>query len=565
MIDLARARQFCHGGWIFLLGVALVLSLLTRVSAAERLTLNFNPDWKFIKADPAGASAADFDDRAWTTVSTPHTFNDTDTFDDWSLPGHRGEQNQWSGRTWYRKTFTLPENFRGKKVFLEFEAVRQVAEVYLNGKLLGVCKTGFTPFGFDLTPQLRFDGPNVLAVMADNRFMKDPLGPDEATENFGSGQPSDSLAKLSARVNAMIPESLEQIQANQIPWNNPHWHPAHGGIYRNVYLYVTDPLHVSLPLFSFLQTAGPYVYATDISTASARVNLEVPVENGRTTDEKVQLRAEIFDYDGKSVLTLDQTATIAANGRADFKLSGDVKNPRLWEPACPHVYRVVCSVRVRGEAVDTSRVEFGIRTTRWDAETGFYINDRHLKLHGWGQKPTDEWPGLGAAQPDWMHFLTLQLMKEAGGNFVRWGHCAGSPASITAADRLGIITDQPGVDGESDTRGAAWTSSFIFATIPPSWSGKAEIKRSRAITSANCALTWTSTIRTAAALTRIGARTLPPRASWTSASARKAGAKSINCRCWKANMIARNRRAGSGTIFRRRNSVIAKPKTRPTT
>jgi beta-galactosidase len=112
---------------------------------------------------------------------------------------------------------------------------------------------------------------------------------------------------------------------------------------------------------------------------------------------------------------------------------------------------------VRGEAVDTSRVEFGIRTTRWDAETGFYINDRHLKLHGWGQKPTDEWPGLGAAQPDWMHFLTLQLMKEAGGNFVRWGHCAGSPASITAADRLGIITDQPGVDGESDTRGAAWT------------------------------------------------------------------------------------------------------------
>src|SRR5512144_631095 len=108
MIDLARARRFRHGGRIFLLRVVLSLSLATRVSAAQRLTLNFNPDWKFIKADPAGASAADFDDRAWTTVSAPHTFNDTDTFDDWSLPGHRGEQNQWSGRTGYRKTFTLP-------------------------------------------------------------------------------------------------------------------------------------------------------------------------------------------------------------------------------------------------------------------------------------------------------------------------------------------------------------------------------------------------------------------------------------------------------------------------
>ena len=126
--------------------------------ADERLTLNFNPDWKFIKDDPAEAEQPNFDDHTWTNVSTPHTFNDVDTFDDWSLSGHRGEQDQWSGRTWYRKTFTVPSSFRGKKVFIEFEAARQVAEVYLNGKLLGVSKTGFIPFGFDLTPQLRSTG-----------------------------------------------------------------------------------------------------------------------------------------------------------------------------------------------------------------------------------------------------------------------------------------------------------------------------------------------------------------------------------------------------------------------
>ena len=128
----------------------------------------------------------------------------------------------------------------------------------------------------------------------------------------------------------------------------------------------------------------------------------------------------------------------------------------MWEPGYPYLYRVVCSLLVSGETVDTCEIPLGIRTVRWDAETGFYINGHHLKLHGWGQKPTDEWPGLGAAQPDWLHFYTLDLMKQAGGNFVRWGHCAGGPALIAAGDRLGIIADQPGVDGESDTRGAAW-------------------------------------------------------------------------------------------------------------
>ncbi|HWY78590.1 MAG TPA: beta galactosidase jelly roll domain-containing protein, partial [Verrucomicrobiae bacterium] len=141
---------------------------------AENSTLNFNADWKFIKADPTNASAVDFDDFAWSTVSAPHTYNDIDTFNDWSLSNHRGEQNQWSGRTWYRKHFLVPRAWDGKKVYIEFEGVRQVVEVYLNGRLLGTSKTGFIPFGFDLTPGLRFGEQNVLAVMCDNRFMRDP-------------------------------------------------------------------------------------------------------------------------------------------------------------------------------------------------------------------------------------------------------------------------------------------------------------------------------------------------------------------------------------------------------
>jgi beta-galactosidase len=411
--------------------VAVALACLTLPVlslAAESLPgkLNFNPDWKFIKADPAGAADPSFDDKAWSSVSLPHTFNDTDTFDDWSTPNHVGEMNLWSGRTWYRKTFVLPESFKGKKVFLEFEAVRQVAEVYLNGKLLGTSKTGFLPFGFDLTPLLQFGGAkNVIAVMADNRFT-----------------PETEMAK---------------IIKTDLPWNSPHWHPTHGGIYRNVYLHVADPLHISLPLYSFLQTAGPYVYATDVTGASARIELEVPVQNERATDAHVTVVATVLAPDGKTVLTLRENGQLSAGGSADVKLAGVLNQPQLWEPAHPNLYRVRISLRIGERDIDAREIPLGVRAVRWDTATGFYINGHHEKLHGWGQKPTDEWPGLGAAQPDWMHFFTLQLMKDADGNFVRWGHCAGGPAMLEASDRLGIITEQPGVDGEGDAQGDAWT------------------------------------------------------------------------------------------------------------
>src|SRR6266481_1799842 len=435
--------------------LGLVFPFTHFVSAGERQTFNFNPDWKFIKADPPGAFRAQFDDSGWTNVSAPHTFNDTDTFDDWVIPTHIGETNQWAGRTWYRKSFALPESFKGKRVFIEFEAVRQIAEVYLNGVPLGTNRTGFIPFGFDLTPHLRFGGANnVLAVMADNRFT--------------------------------LETDMAKIALTELPWNSPHWHPAHGGIYRNVYLHVMDPLHISLPLYSNLKTVGPYIYASDISEKSAQIHCEVPVQNLRERAENIEAQVEIFDRDGKSILTLKQDASVPASGQEIVKLSGTLLEPHLWEPAYPYLYNGVCKltltdgkiaalplpkgegrgegeqhvrtpqIQAKEEVVDTCEVPFGIRSVRWDARSGFYINDHHLKLHGWGQKPTSEWPGLGAAQPDWMHYYTLGLMKEAGGNFVRWGHCAGAPADIASTDQLGIIVEQPGVDGEGDAIGEAW-------------------------------------------------------------------------------------------------------------
>jgi beta-galactosidase len=424
--------------------------------SAERLNLNFNPDWKFIQADPTGAATPGFDDSTWTTVSTPHTYNDTDTFDNWSLAGHRGEQAQWSGRTWYRKTFAAPDSWQGRKVFIEFEAVRQVAEVYLNGHLLGTAKGGFTPFGFDLTPYLKIGESNLLAVMADNRFMKDPLDPSLAPQAATNEKTHPNLAQLSKKLMEKIPATLAELQADQIPWNNPHWHPAHGGIYRNVRLIVTDPLHITLPLYSFLQTEGPYAYATDITEKSAQVSLTVPVRNEHPRAVNLSVEATVRDARGEPVLTFVETKSIPAGSALSFSLTGRLASPHLWEPAYPHMYSIAVELRVDGQRVDDTSVPLGIRAIRWDPNAGLFVNGAHVKLHGWGQKATNEWPGLGAALPDWLQAFTLQLMKDGGGNFVRWGHVPGGPAQISAGDQLGLIAVQPGGDGESDTIGGAW-------------------------------------------------------------------------------------------------------------
>ena len=230
-----------------------------------------------------------------------------------------------------------------------------------------------------------------------------------------------------------------------------------------------------------MKTEGPYVYSTEISEKSATVGVEIPVENGRPSNEQIEVGAEILDRDGKSIATLSENQSIAAGAAAKSKLSFVIPNPQLWQPDYPYLYRVVCSLRVNGRTIDSQEIPFGIRAVHWDVKTGFSINGNRLKIRGWGQKPIDEWPGLADAMPDWMHFYSLDLMKEAGGNWVRWGHCAGGPAQIESCDQLGIMVEQPGVDGESDTvrsawevRAAAFRDLIIFYRNDPSimiWEG----------------------------------------------------------------------------------------------
>ncbi|MDG1468824.1 MAG: DUF4982 domain-containing protein [Glaciecola sp.] len=391
----------------------------------QRTKYNFNSDWLFIKDNPSGAHQTDFDDSSWSNISTPHTFNDIDTFDEYSVGKHKGEIGQWRGTVWYRKHFTLPNEQQGKKIFIEFESVRQIADVYLNGVHLGKNQTGFIPFGYDLTPHLSKDGSaNILAVKVNN----------ERGDNFRDNFP--------------------------LVWNHEHWHPTHGGIYRNVFLHAMNPVHITLPLYDNLKTVGTYVYAENVSEKRADITVQAQVKNSQEQSQNVELISELINNNGDVVASFDGQAVIAPNEMANIEMGGTLTNPILWSTRYPYLYTVQTYVKINDNIVDSYATPLGVRYFEFNKDTGFWLNGEQVKLTGWGQKPTGAWAGLGAAMPDWMREFTFRQMDEAGGNFIRWGHSAGAPAEIAMGDKYGFVTLMPGVSGESEDSGETWDIRF---------------------------------------------------------------------------------------------------------
>ncbi|OHX64492.1 glycoside hydrolase family 2 protein [Flammeovirga pacifica] len=414
----------------FYIPLMLIITLITtscntnvkrsQITESPRHKYNFNLDWQFIKSNPNNAEKVEYNDSDWETISCPHTFNDIDTFDNFSKGKHDGESDQWRGTVWYRKHFQIPEKDRGKRVYIEFESVRQIAEVYVNGKFLGKNQTGFIPFGYDLTPYLNKDGENVLAVKVNN----------DRGDHFRDNFP--------------------------LVWNHEHWHPSHGGIYRNVFLHVMNPLHITLPLYDNLKTTGTYVYAENISEKAADVFVTAEIQNENSSTESFTVENHIFDNNGKWVTSVHSSEEILKGEKKVLHQQLKVENPELWSTRYPYMYKVQSVIKQGEKVVDTYESPLGIRSFEFNPDSGFYNNGEYVKLHGWGQKPTNTWAGLGAALPDWLRDHTYQLMDEAGGNFIRWGHCAGSPAEIDMGDKYGFVTLMPGVSGESEDEGETW-------------------------------------------------------------------------------------------------------------
>ena len=398
--------------------------------ASNRVVFNFNLDWKFMKQNVTGAEQVSFDDSSWAMVSAPHTFNDVDSFDEWILDTSAGgEKNVWEGIVWYRKHFKLDSAYAGRKVFLEFEGVRQAAFIYVNGTSAGRYEHGVTPFGFDITAYVNFGTTeNVIAVKIDS---------NESYQEISSGSTYE--------------------------WNNRRFNPMFGGLTRNINLYLMDKVYQTLPLYSNLGTSGTYIYPSNISTQNrtADITVESQVKNDYTVSKTVSLEAVIVDMAGNSVKTLTSGSyAIPAGGVYTFTATGNLTDVKLWEPGYPYLYKVYNILKEGATVLDVSPITTGFRKAhfRGGADTGgVFINNKLVFLTGYAQRATNEWAGVGAAVPDWMHdYYDGQLIRASNANFIRWMHISGEPVDIRTCDRYGIAVAQPAGDHESDASGRQW-------------------------------------------------------------------------------------------------------------
>jgi len=394
--------------------------------ASPRMTYNFDADWKFIRQDATGAEAAQFDDAKWESVSTPHTYNDVDTFN--KIISHSGGQRgAYMGVGWYRKHFTLPENLRGRKVVLEFEGMRQAGQFFVNGKAIGLSENGVTAYGLDVSDVLNVGGDNVLAVRIDN------------SSNYA-----------------------EKSSGTVFEWEAKDFNPNYGGINRHVWLHVMGPIHQTLPIYDGLGTTGVYVYPSNISAGDGAldVNVESQVANESGDQASITLSAVVVDAGGRVRAKFDGDTVDLVNGeKTILRGVGHLAGARLWSPDDPYLYDVYTVLSVDNNVVDVVRTTTGFRKAEFRGgagKGGIYINDKFVYLRGYAQRASDEWEGLGQAYPDWMHDFTARLIRDSHANYLRWMHVSPQRTDVESFDRFGIVEVCPAGDKEKDVQGRQW-------------------------------------------------------------------------------------------------------------
>jgi len=363
---------------VFALGLTIV-SATAGPAAAQRQRLSMDPGWRFTLGDPAGAEQAGFDDRQWRRLDLPH---------DWSIEGTPRQDAPAGGRGgffptgtgWYRKAFRLPAGARGREAWLEFDGVYMNSDVWINGVLLGRRPYGYVSFAYDITAHL-VPGVNVVAVRVDH-----------------SRQPSSR-------------------------WYNG------SGIYRHVWLTLVDQLHVG--------HWGTYVTTPTADSAGADVVVRTRVENDGPAGRSGTLRSVVLDAAGREVARAETTIALAAGAKFEVEQRLRVATPRLWAVESPNLYTLRSEVLEGQRPADVTTTTFGIRTIRYDADRGFLLNGRRVKMNGVNLH--HDGGAVGAAVPERVWERRLQTLKAMGANAIRTAHNPPAPEFLDLCDRLGFL------------------------------------------------------------------------------------------------------------------------------
>lgn len=353
------------------------------LATEERQTIQLLADWKFHAGSVEGAVAPSFDDATWQRISVPHT---------WDAQSGSGGGTYFMGDGWYRRRFELPNEWAGKRIFLQFDGANRTAEVFLNGQSIGIHRGGFARFRFDVTRALKSTGENWLAVRVNN----------ESTDN-------------------MIPVSAD--------------YTFFGGLYREVSLIAVDPVHLDLLDHGSL---GVFVQQTHITPELAELNLRVRLANDLETTADVLVRTVISDAAGTPVLTVERSASLSGLARGEIQARILLEKPHLWNAQVdPYLYQVKTYILVAGTIHDTVTLPLGLRFYTVDPARGFFLNGHYLDLRGVNRH--QERTGKGWALTEADEDEDLAIIEEMGCTFVRQSHYQQSQHWNDLADRRGII------------------------------------------------------------------------------------------------------------------------------
>lgn len=345
-----------------------------------RQRTSFNDNWRFSLGDVEGASVFTFDDSEWRQLNLPH---------DWAIEGEFSKDNPSGtgggalpgGIGWYRKTFVADEAYAGKKVFIDFDGVYMNSEVFINGHFLGKRPYGYISFRYDLTPYLKMGEENVIAVRVDNQE-----------------QP------------------------------NSRWYSG-CGIYRNVWLTVTNPIHVDL--------WGTYVSTPQVSDKEATVSVCTSVKNEGTADAEVKVISSLLDAEGNRVGETTSVLPISKDSVGAYQQMVKVNSPVLWSVNNPYLYTLETEVWADGKLVDTYETTTGIRSFEFSADKGFILNGEQVKIKGVCMH--HDLGCLGAAVNTRAIERQLEILREMGCNGIRCSHNPPAPELLQLCDEMGFI------------------------------------------------------------------------------------------------------------------------------
>ena len=362
----------------FCLLLALLLTGWSGASA-QRIDYTIDDGWEFRRDDRRFAT------EGWSTVSIPHTWNAADCDDDTA--------GYYRGPAWYRRTLHLDASLAGRRIVLLFEAVNAQAELYVNGRPAGSHAGGYTAFACDVTDRVHA-GDNLLEVRADNAHNPD-IPPLSADYTF------------------------------------------FGGIYRDVHLIVTDPLHITATHHA---SSGVFVSTERLDAAEAEISVRTLLSNRSPKPARATLLQRVFEPAGRCVAETAMQIELPADADAmPVRQSLRIPEPRLWSPDEPQLYRVESSVMdAQGVETDAVSAPLGLRTCSFDPERGFFLNGQPLKLIGTSRH--QDYAGMGYALGDERHIRDVEQLKRMGGNFLRIAHYPQDPAVLAACDRLGVLT-----------------------------------------------------------------------------------------------------------------------------